>query len=142
MYYFSSDGKAPTDPHELGGVLLALWPDGYVLFRPDIYQGLKVGRLREHRVTDAASRMASAIERIPKKDRLCGYERDMYGFYAVEHAVLGDLLMCADQVETDEEPRSPGLELCGILAWEIMQLTKGEEYTGIPIITWQRSTGN
>ncbi len=142
VMFYLSDGKPWTTPHELGGVQFAMWPDGFVVFRPDHYKGLKVATLREYRVTDAVNRMASAIQRVPERDRLCNYERYMYGFYAVEHPALGDLLMCADQVETDEEPRATGLELGGILAWEILQLTEGEEYTGIPSITWQRSSGN
>lgn len=137
MYAFAKGPETP--PADATGIIFAAWPDGFVLFRPTIYDQLHAGRVPEQQVAEMTAEVWRKVADVPRSMRFDEPSRPDGWACAVYDDRDGVERIWAGFVDEEDDPRIPAVEACW--GWvEALATTKGALYENSPALTWKGST--
>jgi len=137
MYAFNKGPETP--PADATGIIFAAWADGFLLFRPTIYDRLFAGRASEKRVADMTAEVWNKVADVPLSKRFDEPVRPDGWACAVYDEHGGVERMWAGFLDEEDDPRVPAIEAC----WRwvgAFATTKGAPYESSPALIWKGST--
>ncbi len=137
MYAFEKGPETP--PSDETGIIFAAWPDGFVLFRPTVYDRLHAGRAPVKQVAEMTTEIWNKVADVPRSMRFEEPDRPDGWACAVYDERGGVERIWAGFVNEEDDLRIPAIESCW--RWvESFATTKGTLYETSPALIWKAST--